>query len=71
MTNKLYILDLKYDIQIGRICFEGDGSEKGEKSFTDARKKIPNIGENSSSYEEFVKEIIKVFSDFGFTNIRC
>jgi len=69
-TDKLYILSIRMGGQIKRLFFKGTDSNESEQKFEELQKDIPDLGEPSPDWEEFVKDVIWHFEKNGFTRIK-
>ena len=70
MAERLYTLEIKYNNRFGRIHFSGESSIAGEAKFAEARKKIPDIGEASASFEEFRVNILEHIKECEFNQVK-
>lgn len=69
-NQKLFILNVKMENRIKRLYFEGTASPESEEKFQNLQEKIPSIGDESSDWENFVRNIVSYFGHNGFLRIK-
>lgn len=70
VKKKLFIANLRGNMNVGNLYFEGNDSKEGESDFDRALKDLPAGVKGTKTWDEYVTKAIKHFESRGFLRIQ-